>query len=211
MAANSFDGSVELEYRWFWDDPDFDFQSNHQGSARLLAEFFTDWNDGDDSLVIEPFARIDSEDDERSHTDLRQFLWTAYRGDFEFSAGLGRVFWGVTETQHLVDIVNQTDLVENIDGEDKLGQPWLKATYFSDIGTIDVFALPYFRERSFVGTDSRLSGGLKIIGDAIYEDDDEENHVDYALRYSNTFDAWDVGISYFDGTARAPDLSRLFD
>ena len=39
--------------------------------------------------------------------------------------GLRKVYWGVTESQHLVDVINQTEGVENLDGEDKLGQPML--------------------------------------------------------------------------------------
>ena len=41
--------------------------------------------------------------------------------DWSLSIGLGKVFWGVTEFNHLVDVINQTDLVEGIDGEAKLG------------------------------------------------------------------------------------------
>jgi len=54
-------------------------------------------------------------------------------------------FWGVTEFQHLVDIINQTDLVENIDTEDKLGQPMINLALINDWGTVDLFIMPYFR------------------------------------------------------------------
>jgi len=57
------DGSIEVEHRLFIDDSPFkDFSAevdigNNQTSARLLAEFFTEWNDGNDRFVFEPFAR----------------------------------------------------------------------------------------------------------------------------------------------------------
>jgi hypothetical protein len=50
-----------------------------------------------------------------------------------------------------VDIINQTDLVENIDGEDKLGQPMVHFSYFGDWGVVDFFLLPYLRERTYPG------------------------------------------------------------
>ena len=65
------------------------------------------------------------------------------------------MFWGVTELRHLVDIINQTDLVENLDGEQKLGQPMVQLTLLKDWGTLDFFAMPYFRERTFTGPDGR--------------------------------------------------------
>ena len=56
----------------------------------------------------------------------------------KFRVGVGKVFWGVTESQHLVDIINQTDLVENIDTEDKLGQPMLETTWLQNWGATTV-------------------------------------------------------------------------
>ena len=212
IADTTWDGSFELEQRYFWDDAVDPTLSSGQSSARLQLEVFSEWNNGDDTLTIEPFYRLDAQDDERSHGDLRQFIWSRLGDNWELSAGLGRVFWGVTESQHLVDVVNQTDGVENIDGEDKLGQPMLRYQYFGNYGTLDTFVLPYFRTRTFAGADSRLNGGFLVNNDAeSFESDDQQSHLDYALRYSHTLGAWDIGLSWFDGTAREPDLLRLLD
>lgn len=211
-AASSFDGSVELEQRLFFDKQSQDESNRGQSSARLLMEYFQDWNNGDDQLVFEPFVRLDSDDDERSHVDIRQLSYSHLGKNSEFSVGLGRIFWGVTESQHLVDIVNQTDGVENIDGEDKLGQPMIRYSYFNDYGTFDGFLLPYFRERSFAGPDSRLNGGLVVdVDNAVYESSSEQSNLDYALRYSNTIGDWGLGLSWFSGTSREPDLLRFAD
>jgi len=172
-------------------------------------EIVVEWNKGDDRLVIEPYVRLDAQDDERTHADLRQFIWSHYGSNYEISAGVGQVFWGVTESQQLVDIINQTDSVENIDGEDNLGQPMIRYNTFGDWGTIDAFILPYFRERTFVGQDSRLNGGLIVNNDrAEYESSREESHIDLAFRYSQTLGDWSIGLSVFDGTSREPDLLR---
>ena len=212
------DGSIEVEHRLFIDDSPFkDFSAevdigNNQTSARLLAEFFTEWNDGNDRFVFEPFARIDSEDDQRSHTDVRQALYTHYGDNYEFSAGIGKVFWGVTESLHLVDIINQTDLVENIDTEDKLGQVMLHYSYLSEVGTFEAFVLPYFEERTVTQAFGRLSGGIEIDpANEEFESSRGRSHIDVAARYSHSVGSWDIGLAWFSGTSREPDLLRLLN
>ena len=217
-ATFSWDGSIELEHRYFWQTDTSAQQtaslkplSSHQTSIKLEAEFYEDWNNGNDSLVFEPLIRLDSQDNERSHADIRQLIWTHYGKNWEFSGGIGRVFWGVTESQHLVDIINQTDGVENIDGEDKLGQPMLRYQYFSDLGNVDVYLLPYFRTRTFAGRNNRLNAGITVNNDTEeFASNREQRHLDYAARYSNTLGSWSIGLSWFEGTSREPDIFRLF-
>ena len=95
---------------------------------------------------------------------------------------------------------------------DKLGQPMIRYQYFNDFGNFEAFLLPYFRSRTFAGADSRLNGGILVNNDhESYESDDEENNIDFALRYSNTFGDWGVGLSWFSGTSREADLFREFN
>jgi len=133
------------------------------------------------------------------------YLWL---GDsWELRVGIGKVFWGVTEFVHLVDIINQTDLVEDIDGEDKLGQPMVDLSLPMDWGTIDLFILAYFRERTFPGPDGRLRSPLVVDTDnPMYESGAEERHVDFAVRYSQSIGDWEIGLSHFRGTGREPTL-----
>lgn len=222
FAATSINGSIALEQRFFWQGQSTETlllneflsrdTSKGQTSAAIELEIFTDWNNGKDQLVFEPFARIDSIDDERTHVDIRQLLWTHLESNWELSAGIGIVFWGVTESQHLVDIINQTDSVENLDGEDKLGQPMVHYSYFSQYGSFEAFLLPTFRTRTFNGIDSRLSPGITVNNDdEEYESNAEQQHLDFALRYSHTIGDWGLGFSWFSGTSREPDLTRFFD
>jgi len=218
VAPFSVDGSIEVEQRLFFDENPFaplsqtNSSGDSQSSLRILAEFFTEWNDGNDRFVIEPFGRIDSEDDQRSHSDLRQALYTHYGDNYEFSAGIGKVFWGVTESLHLVDIINQTDLVENIDTEDKLGQAMLRYSYLSDFGTFEAFVLPFFRERTFPEGFARLSGGISVDPSrSEFESSQGRSHIDLAARYSHSVGDWDIGLAWFSGTSREPDLVRLLD
>jgi hypothetical protein len=111
----------------------------------------------------------------------------------------------VTESRHLVDIINQTDLVENIDEEDKLGQPMLEVSTLQDFSEVRFYVLPGFRERTFPGRDGRFRGPFVVDTDnARYDSAAKDHRVDFAARYSNYFGDWDVGISIFNGTSREP-------
>jgi hypothetical protein len=80
------------------------------------------------------------------------------------------VFWGVTESSHLVDIINQSDFVENIDTEDKLGQPMVSLRWLPEWGTLDLFLMPLHRERTFQGLAGRPRLPLPIDQDnPVYE------------------------------------------
>jgi hypothetical protein len=111
----------------------------------------------------------------------------------------------VTEFVHLVDIINQTDLLEHIDGEEKLGQPMAHLSLAREWGVIDMFILPCFRERTFPGRRGRLRSRIVVDTDkAKYESSAEQYNIDLALRYSRTVGAWDFGIYHFAGTGREP-------
>ena len=222
LANTTVSGSVGFEQRYFFQSESSQTEqinqflgrdtSSYQSSVTFDLEVNTEWNKGKDQLIFQPYIRLDEQDDERSHFDIRQLLWTHLESNWELSAGIGIVFWGVTESQHLVDIINQTDLVENIDGEDKLGQPMIRYSYFSDYGSVDAFLLPGFRTRTFSGADSRLNGGFEVDNDnEIYESDAEQGHLDFALRYSHTIGDWGIGLSWFSGTSREADLLRFAD
>ncbi|WP_308446014.1 hypothetical protein [Alteromonas salexigens] len=206
-ASVDISGSAGVEARYFFQEAAYQHQDRAQQSLFVEPEFYTEWNDGTDSVLFRPFARVDSADSERSHIDIRELQWLHLADTWETRVGVGKVFWGQTESLHLVDIINQTDGVEGVDGEDKLGQPMINYRTFGDWGTLSAYVLPYFRERTFPGEDGRLRPPLPIDGDAaIYESGAEEHHVDYALRWQKSMGDWEVGLSWFDGTSREPEL-----
>ncbi|HIO91526.1 MAG TPA: hypothetical protein EYG68_01625 [Leucothrix mucor] len=206
--AGEFSGNVSLEGRYFLDDGAYTGQKAGGLSLSLQPEYKHKWDNDHNVFTFSPFYRWDGKDDERTHGDIRQLDLTMAKGDWEFQAGISRVFWGVTESQHLVDIINQTDGVEGIDGEDKLGQPLFKVSRLNDNGDVSFYILPYFRERTFASSAGRFRGALPVdTKDVSYESSKKEKHVDFAVRLNHTFDEIDVGLSYFDGTSRAPEFT----
>ncbi len=205
-VPHELSGYVEAESRFFVNHPLFAEQERNNVSVAIEPEYYHEWENGS-GFTATLFARLDSADSERTHFDVRElnYLWV---GDsWELRIGIGKVFWGVTEFVHLVDIINQTDLIEDTDGEDKLGQLMVNFSLPRDWGTIDLFVLPYFRERTFPGRNGRLRSSAIIDTDnPAYESADEEHHIDLAVRYSHTIGDWDFGIYNFNGTGREPSL-----
>ncbi|WP_282606787.1 hypothetical protein [Pelagibius sp. Alg239-R121] len=204
-----FSGSIAGELRVFPNSPAFDEQDDTKLSPSIAVEpeVVYEWNGGDDRITFVPFGRWDAHDDNRSHVDLRELNWLHVGDDWDSVIGVEKVFWGVTESRHLVDIINQDDAVEDVDGEDKLGQPMLNLNLFRDWGTVSGFVLPGFRERTFRSNDARLRGSLPVDDDnATYESNAEEHHIDFAVRWAQTFDDLDIGIAHFHGTSREPRL-----
>ena len=146
-----FSASVATEVRIFPNDPAFPGQDDNLFSPSVAVEpgIVYEWNDGDDRLTFVPFLRWDADDDERSHVDVREANWLRFGDDWDLVVGIDKVFWGVTESRHLVDIVNQTDGVEDIDNEDKLGQPMINLTLQRDWGALSFFVLPAFASAPF--------------------------------------------------------------
>ena len=204
-SAVELSGSISAEYRNFTQQALYPQQEGNSLSGAAQISLVHEWNDGDQIFAFVPFVRRDQHDDERSHADIRELTWVNVADDWELRLGIRKVFWGVTESQHLVDIINQTDLVESADGEEKLGQPMLNLALIRDWGTVDMFILPYFRERTFPGASGRLRTPLPIDAtQAQYASDDKQRHIDYALRWSHYIGDLDIGLSYFNGTSRAP-------
>lgn len=204
-TAGELSGYSAVEYRYFLHESPYPEPSQHDPSAVLAPEYYHAWDEDNQSLIIAPFFRWDSQDSERTHFDVRELSWLKVSDDWELKLGVSKVYWGVTESQHLVDIINQTDQVENIDGEEKLGQSMINLSFFKDWGTLDLFVLPYFRERTFPSTDGRLRSNPPIDADkADYESGAGQHHIDAAIRWSQTFGNWDIGLSHFYGTSREP-------
>ncbi|MCK5809772.1 MAG: hypothetical protein KAH00_01720 [Cocleimonas sp.] len=208
LQAGEFSGNISLESRYFLDDAAYTGQKSGGLSLSLQPEYKHKWDNDHNAFTFIPFYRWDEKDPERTHGDIRQLDVTLSKGDWEFQGGISKVFWGVTESQHLVDIINQTDAIDGSDGEDKLGQPLFRVSHISDNGAVSLYLLPYFRERTFAGTKGRFRGALPVdTKDVSYESSKEEKHVDYGLRLNHTFDEIDVGLTYFDGTSRAPEFT----
>jgi len=213
-ATWDWSSNVELQSRLFARDPLWPGQGPQTAQVSLAATTKLRWRngEGDQRASIIPYLRWDSVDEERMLVDLQEAYWAYESDSFELLAGANTVFWGVTESVHLVDIINQTDAAGDVDGEDKLGQPMVNLAWQQDWGMISAYVMPYFRERNYPGIDGRLRTPLPVDTDRpVYESSREESHVDVALRYSHYIGDVDIGLSVFSGTSREPRLLPAAD
>lgn len=204
-------GFYSAEARFFMHEASYPRQHEANASFAIQPELYLEWDDGDQSLLMVPFARWDQGDPSRTHFDLREFSYIKSASSWELRAGVRKVYWGVAESNHLVDVINQFDIVENFDMEDKLGQPMINVALIRDWGTIDVFALLGFRERTFPGVKGRLRPQLRIDkSNTTYDSSAENTHVDWAARYAHAIGDFDVGLYHFWGTSRDPRFMPTF-
>jgi len=211
VQATELRGDISLEGFLFFSDGAWDDQEKQSVSMAANIEIYHEFL-SNLTFTLTGFYRQDSQDNKRSHGDLRLAELLYYTDNYELTAGFGRVFWGATEFVHLVNIINQTDQVDALDGEEKLGQPMIHLTVPYDWGVIEAFALPWFRERTFAGTNGRFRPPLPVNRDKTkYESSSEAQHLDIACRVSTNLANADIGFSYFRGTARDPALLAARD
>ena len=209
-----FSANVDLQSRIFVQDALWPGQESRSGQLSIAATADIRWRNAarNQRASFITYLRWDEADEKRSLIDLREAYWALEADSFELLIGANTVFWGVTESVHLVDIINQTDSAADIDGEDKLGQPMVNLEVQRDWGLVSLYLLPYFRERTFAGINGRLRAPLVVDTDRpVYESSREQNHVDVALRYSHYLGDIDIGLSYFSGTSREPRLLPNID
>ncbi len=208
-AAQEFKANLTVgsELRFFVEKAEWPGQDTRRVYPSIYgeADLSYGWDGNSHSFNLVPFGRYDAYDDRRSHVDLREANYRFRGGEWEVLVGAHRVFWGVTESRHLVNVINQVDAVEDVDGDDYLGQPMIDVTLQGDWGRLDLFAMTFFRERTFNANDSRLRGPLPIeTNDPEFESGDKKWNVDLAARYQNSFGPVDLGLSVFHGTNREP-------
>ncbi len=209
LADWDISGYLGFENLFFFHEGISPKQHNNYVSGVFQALFYKEWDNGRQNFAFVPFYRYSQYDNRRTHFDIRELNWMMVENKWELRVGFRKVFWGVTEGLHLIDIINQTDLVENTDTEDKLGQPMINLALINDWGTLDLFLLTGFRERTFSGVEGRFRLNPEVaVHDAVFDKQGLEKNLAYAIRWSHYFGNWDIGISHFYGMGREPRFIR---
>lgn len=222
VAEFQFSGQAEIELRGF---PQKGLlKQQKQAYLSLALQPRIDWQNEqqDQRIRIEPFVRASAPDGNRTHTDLREAYYQFSGQHWQLKTGISTVFWGVAESLHLVDVINQADIAESPVGKEKLGQPMINLGFEHFFGNLDFYILPYFRSRHFASDKERfqISPGVQIdpadlnFGNidrlsakyhhkkAFYQSRHKESHVDTAIRWNHYIDNFDFALSAFNGTSR---------
>ncbi|MCY4207492.1 MAG: DUF1302 family protein [Roseovarius sp.] len=207
-----YQGSIETTGRVFIDSGAYPRQSNRDLSVKFQATLYGD-GPNDNGFAITPHFRLDKSDSLGTRADLREAYYykhgTVGELDLELRVGVDQIFWGAAESTNPVNIINQTDLQDDHEGQSKLGQPMVRGTLSGNWGALDLFILPYHRPRIYPGVGGRFRSKLPVARNSeavLYEHSSGRRHVDFAARYGHSVGPVDFGVSIFDGTSREPDL-----
>ena len=145
-----------------------------------------------------------STETDRSAAETQDFYIAKEIDQFSFRLGSIIDFWGVVESFHLVDTINQVDVTYDIFNEDKIGQPAFVTTYTSDnYGALTLYALFGTNERVLPCRECRFSPDFAI-GESDFEAASAESQIDYAVRWTHNWGKSDWSVSLFKGTERQP-------
>ena len=201
-------GLVQPEFSIFTNGDGKHHQSKNNYSLFTKGNFISYLDKRDAKITISAIARYDEKDSERRYIDFQKLKYEQYFENYTFKIGNEIIFWGVNESFNIIDIINQSNLAEDMTGTKKLGQPLLSLAYDNNYGTIDLYLMPYFIERKFPSKNGRPRLALEVDQNSItYESSSKEQKLDFALRYSMVYDDYDIGIAHFHGNNRAPQLN----
>jgi hypothetical protein len=201
--ANDLRGTFGFDSQLFTGSPAFVNQDNSRWHFSGYAS--VDWagDIGDSSaFTLNLFARAAPHADDEFFGDIRDATLSFNGGDTEFKAGVLSETWGVLEAWNPVDIVNQRDMVEDFQGDAKLGQPGLEITTRKDDLVLSFIALTYARERRIAEGEDRLRALPERVRSADFEDG--RFAPSFAARAQYRIGDLDLAVSQFWGHARDP-------
>ncbi len=112
IVHHDFSGRLSAEGRWYPSPGAHTDQRSYAGGFVAEPKLYLE-DDAGRSFTLTPFFRYDGADLGRTHADLREAYLLLFGeisdDEWELRLGVDRVFWGVAESRHLVDIINQID------------------------------------------------------------------------------------------------------
>ena len=198
-------GNIQGDYRYFKEEGLYPGQETEYFSTIFNPEIYIEWDNSNQLIQFEGFARLNQYDIEQTHWDIRELYYQNIIANWELSVGKKQIYWGFTESNHLVNIINQDDLLEGNGVANKLGQSMIHVSNYSEMGTVDVMLMRGFNPIQFPGYKGRLRPPFAVdYASTTYESEDGVDNTDLAVRWSHSVNTFDVGVSHFKGTSRTP-------
>ncbi|MEW5251576.1 hypothetical protein [Microbulbifer discodermiae] len=204
VNAVEMQGNLNMEQRHYISEGE---QQEKQYEATLSFEPELYYSRDNIEINIKPYARANSIDENKSDFYFKEFNFIYTLNAHEFKVGIDQVFWGVAESQHIIDVINQTDTLASVDFEQKIGQPMLQYTYYTNESSLQFFLLTNFEEPPYASNEGRLRPALVVDPSlAHFESGKGKNRRDFAVRYSDRLTSIDYSLHYFNGIQRNPVL-----
>ncbi len=208
LNAQTISGHIETEHRYYIQEGSYSEQKNYYPSLAGELEYKASFNDGSSQVKAHVFGRYDLIDQKRTHIEIREMY---YQKSFKIgytALGFRKVFWGVVESFNINDIINQKDMLEGINEDYKLGELMWQNVFINSFGTFETYFMPYHRIVEFPGANGRLRPptNLALKNESVYKNDLENLYPSASVRYKNTFGNFDIGVNYFHGLSREPEI-----
>lgn len=200
-------GSLGAETQIYPDAPLYPDQNRDHVQVSAYATFNASADVGNARFDMELFGRIAPDAAREASGDVRQAFVRLPFGNAEVKAGILTEKWGVLEAWNPVDIINQSDLVEDFQGKVKLGQPGVLMTLPLGDATLSFFGTSIARERRFGRGEDRFQVLPATVIDQHFEGG--RSSPTGAIRVELPVGPVNVAVSQFLGTAREPVLSAV--
>lgn len=200
----SFDGFVGTSYRYY---PESGMYSGQIGDSHwdlIFSPKIILSTEENYSFVFEGFSRMENLETYRNHSDVRQFYLLKTHGNYDFTVGIIKEFWGVAESKNIVNIVNQVDFSEGIDEKERLGQLAMALTRITNFGSLGIYWFPEFEARDYPDKFARFQFPKSIDSSVSSFDVNNRKGREFAIRYSGSFNELDIGLHTFFGINREP-------
>jgi hypothetical protein len=169
-------------------EPDIDFYSNdHNYSCHFQANFKR--------------TNISKSSD---YDAVKEGYCDYFTQDFLLLFGFNTEFWGVAESHNTVNILNQVNLKEGFDSDERLGVFMIKGTYNLNLGEFSYYYLPKPDRVDYPDNDIRWSyipDGINILP-AVYDNNADKNSGIHILRYRGNIEAWEYALYLYHGLSR---------
>lgn len=163
---------------------------------------------GDARLLVAPEVRWENHGSGRSIADFNELYFSVRAGETMIEAGITRLFWGVTESLPLENIINPPDLAADYTGKTTLGVALVRLARPVGFGQIEIILIPWDRDPRFPGVAGRPRTELPVLGRVEHPDGQPPAG---AVRVAFGGSAFDAHLYYFQGLDRQSVLIPQFD
>jgi len=205
--GQSVRGSLGAETQIYPDAPLYPDQNRDHFQVSTYATLNASADLGNARFDMELFGRIAPDATKEASGDVRQAFVRVPFGNAEVKAGILTEKWGVLEAWNPVDIINQSDLIEDFQGKVKLGQPGVLMTLPLGDATVSFFGTNVARSRRFGQDEDRFQVLPARVVDEHFEGG--RSSPTGAIRVELPIGPVNVAVSQFIGTAREPVLTAV--
>lgn len=196
-------GHIGVDALYFPDDPLFPEQSTASTIPSVLGSL--DWTTDltrDTRFDLGAYLRVARHTQDKISGDIKEAVIRSRIDRTDIKLGILQENWSILEAWNPIDLLNQRDMVEDFQGDVKLGQPGVTASTFYQDLVISAWVLPYTRERRIAEQKDRLRTLSAPLKDSVFENGQSDSS--FALRFQYRLGDFDIAASQFWGHAREP-------